>query len=120
MSNIAHFMNNLWRWKCGLSEVENENYDDLDKSEWSYEFERLMRNRLILGAFRYGKIGAKNKPKYDRIADMEKRIYLYRRTGNTEYLVDIANLSLVEFVEGEHKTKHFKPIDDGDHSKLLF
>lgn len=117
------FLSNLWRWKCGLDEIENVKdskftYDELSKSEWSTEFERLMRNRFILGAYRYGKInhsGKVQKTKYDRISSMLKRLEKYNETGNKEFLVDVANLCLLEFVECHHPNANFTSIDDGEH-----
>ena len=115
-----HYLNNLWRWKCGLSETDNPqvpkiNLDNLKNSEWSVDFETLMRNRLIMGAIRYGRIGEINKPKYDRIGSMIKRLDKYKVTGNKEFLVDVANLCLLEFVECHHPKAHFSSIDDGEH-----
>lgn len=92
-------------------------YNKLLKSEWSPEFEQLMRNRLIVGALRYGRLGNLNKPQYDRIASIITRANKYAIIGNSEYLVDIANLALCEFVEGNHPNKHFNSIDDGEHVK---
>lgn len=122
MENDRFFVDNLWRWKCGLPELEETkidnklDYTELIQSEWSNEFEQLMRNRLIMGAIRYGKINAKNKPKYDRIDSIVKRAIKYNETKNSEFLVDIANLCLLEFVEGDN---HFDSIDDGEHVKQI-
>jgi hypothetical protein len=97
--DIQFFLNNLWRWKCGLPETEEANqvssYEGLKESEWSEDFEKLMRNRLIIGALRYGKIGAANKPQYDRVNSMIKRLTKYQETGNKEFLVVFWNLSNV-------------------------
>ena len=118
------YLNNLWRWKCGLPELEPGNpqpitFEELQQSEWSVDFEKLMRNRLIMGAMRYGRIGAKNKPKYDRINSMIKRLTKYQESGNKEFLVDVANLCLLEFVECNHLNEHFNSIDDGEHVAVL-
>jgi hypothetical protein len=87
-------------------------------SEWSHEFERLCRNRMFVGGTRYGKLGAENKPQWDRCSDIKHRISLYERTGNLEYLVDAANLCQCEYVEGDHPLRHFSSEDDGDvHTK---
>ena len=64
-------------------------------------------------------MGIKNKPKYDRVSSMIKRIELYAETHNTEHLVDVANLAMMEFVEGDHPDKHFCAIDDGAHTKTI-
>lgn len=95
-----------------LKEVQRVDIESLRKSEWSIAFERLMRNRLIMGAIRYGKLHDNCKPKYDRIESIISRLHKYNQTGNKEYLVDIANLCLLEFEEG---TGHFQSIDDGEH-----
>ena len=92
---------------------------DLEKSEWSQEFETLMRNRLLMGALRYGLLGSKKKANYDRVGSIQKRIALYAQTGNTELLVDAANLCLLEFVDGSHPLKHFHAIDRTDDNNAV-
>jgi hypothetical protein len=89
----------------------------LSLSEWSPEFERLMRNRLLMGAFRYGRLNAQGKPDYDRIEAAIRLLKDYQRTGNQEDLVDASNCCLLEFEEGSHPLKHFGARDDGEHIK---
>jgi hypothetical protein len=93
--------------------------DSLRATEWSDAFERAMRDRLIMGSFRYGLIGADGKPQYDRVSCCERRLALYRETHNMEHLVDIANLCQMEFVEGQHPDRHFAASDDGVHTGML-
>ena len=82
--NRQFFMKNLWLWKCGKPEIQpkkNINFGELAESEWCEEFETLMRNRILMGAFRYGLIDFarnSNKPKYDRIGSMIKRLEMTR------------------------------------------
>lgn len=92
---------------------------ELMHSEWSPEFERLMRNRLIMGAMRYGHFGSQGKGLYDCIAEIIRRAKLYDATGNDELLVDIANLAMVEYVEGCHPLKHFAAQDDAQHTPKI-
>ena len=106
-------MRNLWRWSAGVPEVETEAFDHA--AQWSPVFEQLMRNRLIVGAYRYGAIGAQVKPPYDRIDSCLRRLRQYHETGNLELLVDVANLCLLEFVECRHPRKHWHSTDDGEH-----
>lgn len=89
---------------------------DLARSEWSPRFERLMRNRLIMGAMRYGLLHARGKRAYDRVASIRKRLALYEQTGNLEHLVDCANLCLMEFEETRHLNAHFESADDKHHT----
>lgn len=109
-------MRNLWRWSVGLPEVELHGTRDVDfATQWSPEFERLMRNRLLVGAYRYGPIAKYGKPPYDRVPACLKRLRQYQQTGNTELLVDVANLCLLEYVEGRHPLKHWHATDDTEH-----
>lgn len=107
-----HIREHLLRTLGMVESKQQPPLENLKQSEWSPRFERLMRNRLIIGAMRYGLLHAKGKPKYNRIASMLKRLNLYKETGNDELLVDVANLCLMEFEEGCHPNKHFSAIDE--------
>ena len=90
----------------------------LRESEWSPRFERLMRNRLIMGAFRYGTFDEKNDSpgRYQYAKDALRRLAAYLDTGNTEILVDVANMCLLEFEFGQHPMRHFRAVDDAEHT----
>jgi hypothetical protein len=118
MVDRGFFIQNLWRRSAGLDEMpapEMVDMNSLAMSEWSAEFEQLMRNRLIIGALRYGKLNSPGKPQYDRTAAIKKRIQQYIDTGNKELLVDCANLCMLEFEECFHPKAHFHAVDDGTH-----
>jgi hypothetical protein len=74
-----------------------------------------MRNRLIMGAIRYGRLNAPDKRQYDRVGSIIERAKIYMETGNCELLVDIANLALLEFEEGRHPNRHFEGGDSENH-----
>lgn len=122
------FLWNLWKWKCCLPEVEDKepaliDLKKLKESEWSNEFEQLMRNRLLMGSLRYGCMGhgsiPKGKPKYDRIKSIEKRLQLFKETKNLESIVDIANMCLLIFEERSVEGSHFSSVDDGYHDEII-
>lgn len=118
-TNFEHLRERLHQ-RAGLFETTKptrsalEIYNELRASEWSPKFEEYMRNRLVIGSMRYGKLHAAGKPKYDRIAGARKRLKQYEETGNLETLVDIANMMLLEFEEGTHPKRHWSDIN-GDH-----
>lgn len=97
----------------------NLSLDQIYKSQWNSWFESMMRNRLAMGAFRYGLFGSKDKGNYDNIGSAIRRLKKYEETGNVEYLIDSANLCMVEYVEGRHPNKHFSSVDDGEHTKKI-
>ena len=113
-----HYLKNLWRWKCGLEEHPEPTITplaEMQSTEWSDRFARLMSNRLVFGGYRYGKVS--DTRKYNWIESAIKRGQEYLETGNDELLVDMANLAMVEFVKGTHHKKHFSSVDDGEHAE---
>jgi hypothetical protein len=87
-------------------------YEELAQSEWSNDFETKMRNRLIMGGLRYGRMRGQKKKQYDYIKSLHKRLSQYELTGNTEYLVDVANLALLEYEVGQHPNKHWADVHE--------
>ena len=84
-------------------------------SEWSPKFEKLMRNRLIMGYYRYGPFGTQNRTTDQVVGAIIKRAEEYLDTGNDELLADISNFAMKEFAVGTHPCKHFESVDDGEH-----
>ncbi len=94
--------------------------DVLRESQRSLVFETLCRNRMVLGAFRYGLIDRQRitKSPYDNIGSAIRRLQQYQRTGNLEHLCDVANLCMIEFEIGNHPQGHWRPTDDGEHVRM--
>lgn len=89
--------------------------DDILKTEYSNEFDDLRKNRMATSYFKYGAI----KDNYGQrlvnaIDNLEIRLERYRETGNTEYLVDVANFAMIEFMYPQHGKAHFKATDGKD------
>lgn len=103
----------------GLTDIKRlPSLEELRRTEWCPEFETLQRNRLIMGAFRYGLFHDHKEnggSPHDNVASIEKHAQLYRETGNMEHLLDIANLAMKEWDVGVHPNKHFAATDDADH-----
>jgi hypothetical protein len=47
----------------------------------------------------------------DAIASLKKRLKKYEETGNTEWLVDIANFAMIEYMYPQHEQAHFRATD---------
>ena len=121
MTNTEWMRERLLR-KAGIllsvaSKFKPSDLKKLEKSEWSDEFERLMRNRLLMGAMRYGTFEEKkatmySKDPWDLLTPVRTKLELYQSTGNSEYLVDAANYLLLAFEFDPHPNKHFQALDD--------
>ena len=99
----------------------NNSLDELRKTEWCPMFEKLMRNRLLIGAMRYerfsDKVFAKDRDRYDILTSIRSRLDKYEKDHNLEHLVDCANLLMIEFINPTSRKASLRPIDDGEHTK---
>ena len=99
--------------------------DELRDRRWVPEFERLMRDRLIMGAFRYECEDLREAPKraFDNVPSMRVRLAKYEETGDLEHLVDVANLCMLEFRLGRARRDRFRYLgsggDHGHHTEEL-
>jgi hypothetical protein len=122
---IEFFFQNAWRWTLGLDEFEHQDaipyksapsVEEIANHKFKDEFVKLMRNRMIMGFFRYGYNDPKKIKTYDFILSVKQRIERYEKDGNLEHLVDAANILRMEFEMPHHPNAHFTSIDDGPHS----
>lgn len=90
--------------------------DKLKKTEWCAEFEKYQRNRMLMGAFRYGCMASQDYGKYDLCAEAKKRIARYEKTKNLEHLVDAGNIIQLAYIYGKRQGHKLNPIDDGPHT----
>lgn len=119
MLTLDWFFRQAWRRAAGMPEecvpTRRPDLPQLRKTQWSDDFEQLMRNRLPMGAFRYGTFEEQSAIRHDNLGSIEQHLAAYRTSGNAEHLVDIANLALVEFRLPSNPRFHFASIDDGGH-----
>lgn len=80
-------------------------------SEFCEKFVQGMANRMGMSFFKYG-LAAKAYPeKVDAIASLKIRLAKYEETGNTEYLLDVGNFAMIEYMLPRHPKAHFKAED---------
>jgi len=86
--------------------------------EYDYKFWELMRNRMVVSSHKYGHIKKKyeNCEWYDMVKNIKYRVGLYEKTGNTEYLVDVANFCMIEWMA---MTGKFQATDDDPNSVII-
>ena len=83
-------------------------------SEDSPKFHERMRQAMALSFHKYGPVKTAYPHKVNAIASLEKRLQLYKETGNADYLVDVANFAMIEFMLPAHEQFHDKPTDGGE------
>ena len=70
--------------------------DSTPKSEFSKSFLQGMLDRMAMSFYKYGKVADAHPHKDDALKSLKSRIKLYRQTGNTEWLMDVANFAMIE------------------------
>ena len=83
------------------------------REDFSEEFVTHMKNRILVGSRKYGPV-CFNIKRVKMIKSALKRIDIYLETGNTEFLVDAANLLMIEFMYPMHPRAHFRATDDDE------
>lgn len=95
-----------------LKREDKMDNDKILETEFSSKFVELMKNRMIVSFYKYGKLTDAYPHKVDAISSLTERILKYAETGNTEWLVDVANFAMIEFMHPRHPQAHFEGTDD--------
>lgn len=80
-------------------------------SEFSEAFAQGMLDRMQMSYFKYGLVEDAYPSKVDAIKSLKKRLEKYEADGNTEWLMDVANFAMIEFMRPRHPQAHFKSTD---------
>ena len=89
-----------------------------DSEEWQHIL-FLMKNRMIMGGYRYGPTLLQKPREFDNIADIKRRLGLYEVEGNMEHLIDATNITIIECLKKSHSNFHFSASDDGVHAERI-
>lgn len=73
--------------------------DNILNTEYSTEFDKLRQNRVRQSYYKYGP-ARKNfgEGRVDAIGSLELCLDKFKKTGNTEYLCDVANYAMFRFM----------------------
>lgn len=85
--------------------------EEILKRDFSEDFVQKMRNRIVVSHYKYGWMSLTYPEIGDAIASLEERLELYKKTGNTEHLVDVANFAMIEYLHPRHPNAHFEGTD---------
>lgn len=85
--------------------------NDILKTEYSEKFDKIRKAMMVSSYFKYGKV-KDNYEKFkciDALRNIEKRIEKYKETGNTEFLADVANFAMIEFMYPSIEEAMYEP-----------
>lgn len=81
------------------------------ESENSQPFHQGMVDRMGVSFCKYGAVRDAYPHRVDAIESLKKRLERYERDGNTEWLMDVANFAMIEFMHPKHPEAHFRATD---------
>ena len=88
--------------------------------DYSDRFDELRKHRVELSRLKYGRASKNFRTgNVDALATMQRCIDKYRKTGNTEYLVDAANYCMFEFMFPQVPGAHFRATDDSESAGVV-
>lgn len=121
---LRNFLDDLWHRSAGKKFTVKKpermpSIDVLWETEWSKEYEVGCRMRMIMGAFRYGRLQKGNFMKYDLVKEIKRRLERYEKSGNLEFLLDCGNVCMLQFMKGKKNGQKVEAIDDGEHASEI-
>ena len=81
------------------------------ESEFSFEFIQMMANRMAVSYHRFGPLTDAYPHRAEALASLQERLDRYRDVGNAEWLIDVANYAMIEFMHPSHEAAHFCATD---------
>lgn len=88
-----------------------ESRNDILKREFSEAFVNKMKNAVETSYYKYGPC-RKNFPELVKAAKcIQERLDAYNKTHNTEYLIDVANFAMFEFLYPMYEDSKYTPTD---------
>jgi hypothetical protein len=90
-------------------------FERILQTEYSAKFDDIRKKMMVTSYYKYGYAKENSEKRcVDIIASLEKRLKAYKETGNTEFLADIANFAMIEFMHPQHPKAHYKSTDSNE------
>lgn len=85
--------------------------EEILRRDFSEEFIAKMKNAIEMSHYKYG-WASKTYPELAHAVDcIEERLKLYKMTHNKDYLVDVANFAMLEYMYPSYPDAHYTPTD---------
>jgi hypothetical protein len=91
-----------------MPKVELKWPDSIPLTNFSQQFIQGMLDRVATGFHNYGPLEKNFPHNYDAIKNVRLRITKYRKTHNTEWLMDAANFCMIEFMHPKDKKAFYE------------
>lgn len=92
-----------------------KDFNEILETEYCEEFDEIRKKMMIMSYFKYS-LAKDNYEKYksiNAIENIKKRLEKYEETKNTEFLADVANFAMLEFMFPSIEGAKYTPTDSG-------
>lgn len=79
--------------------------------DWDDGFIKKMQNRILVSHYKYGWMSQTYPELAQAVKEIYPRIKKYMETGNTEWLIDVANFAMIEYLHPSVVGAYFKGTD---------
>lgn len=93
--------------------------EDLLNTEYSFKFDEIRKKMMQTSYYKFGSV----KENYDTykglqaIPSLKGKLQEYLDTGNTEFLADVANFAMIEFMYPSLPNAKYRPSDGFNNGK---
>jgi hypothetical protein len=118
-ANIIQIMLNLnmyvWIMRAKTMSVT----DDILKTDYSLQFDEKRKALVVQSHYKYGRAGRNFATgNVDAIGSLEKCLAKFKETGNTEYLLDVANYAMFRYMWPQ-SGEYFKHTDSDESAGIV-
>jgi hypothetical protein len=119
IANIIQIMLNLdmyvWIMRVKTMSVT----DDILKTDYSLQFDEKRKALVVQSHYKYGRAGRNFATgNVDAIGSLEKCLAKFKETGNTEYLLDVANYAMFRYMWPQ-SGEYFKHTDSDESAGIV-
>lgn len=119
IANIIQITLNLdmyvWIMRAEIMSVT----DDILKTDYSLQFDEKRKALVVQSHYKYGRAGRNFATgNVDAIGSLEKCLAKFKETGNTEYLLDVANYAIFRYMWPQ-RGEYFKHTDSDESAGIV-
>ena len=87
--------------------------DELLKTQYSEKFDDIRKKMMVTSYYKFGDVRQNYKmvAGLQAIASLKAKLEEYEATGNTEFLADVANFAMIEFMYPQKEGAKYQPTD---------
>jgi hypothetical protein len=103
-----------------MQKAKRKEEPTMGNNEYSKTFDELREHRMEVSFYKYGPIAENYGKGYvSAIDSLKLRLDKYIETGNTEYLCDVANFAMIEYMYPQIEGAYFKATDRDESPGLI-